>query len=306
VAALVLCQFGGCAWFDAKQREWIYRPTPGSMQDWRPVTSADKPLWLPVAAAVRHDSQGGAAPQHLRAIWIPQDDADAPAVLYLHGTFRNLFQNRPKIAAIHAAGFAVLAVEYRGFGDSTSLLPSEETIVQDSEAAWEELVRRVPEPARRAIFGHSMGGAVAVELALRHRATPPQYAALVLESTFTSLPDLARDRYPWTGFLGEALATQHFDTIDKIGQIDAPTWLLAGTADRTVSSMHSQRLYGAAGRACELVMFDGGSHSSLHEEFGAAYHQVWTEIAAQMRAADPAACVRGAGHVVHVDSTAGS
>ena len=284
---------GGCAWIDTKQRELIYRPTPGSAADWPAVSDADELYWLPVAAA-----PGG---QRLRAIWVPHKDPAAPAVLYLHGTRRNAFENRPKISAIHAAGFAVLAIDYRGFGDSTALLPSEETVVQDAEVAWRELVRRVPVPQQRVIYGHSMGGAVAIELASRQHATPPSHGALVLESTFTSMPAIAVDRYPWAALL-DGLATQRFDSLARIGRIETPTWLLAGTADRAVSFTHSRRLYDAAARACELFLFDGGSHSGLHRQFAAAYRRVWADIAARMQQPEAAACGPPAARIVHVDA----
>jgi len=298
LAPLALCALCGCTWVDAKQRALIYRPTPGSIHDWQAITPADELLWLPLATEGPQDGRG-APPEGLRAIWVPRADPAAPAVLYLHGTFRNVFQNRPKIAAIHAAGFSVLAIDYRGFGDSSPALPSEDTVVQDGEVAWQEFARRVTDPERRAIYGHSMGGAVAVQLALRHQASPPAYGALVLESTFTSMPDIARDRYPWAGIV-DVVATQRFDSIGKIGQIDASTWLLAGTADRTVPSMHSRLLYRAAARPCALVMFEGGSHSHLEREFTAAYRQVWADVAAQMQASDARACTPGTGRTVHV------
>lgn len=303
--ALGMCQLCGCAWVDAKQRALIYRPTPGSLQDWQPLTSADELLWLPVRTSATKDRDASLPAQGVRAVWVPQADPSAPAVLYLHGTFRNVFQNRPKIEAIHAAGFAVLALDYRGFGDSSALLPSEDSIVEDGEAAWEELVRRVAQPARRALFGHSMGGAVAVELAFRHREAPPAYGALVLESAFTSMPQLALDRYPWAVFI-DLLTTQRFDSLAKIGKIDTPTWLMAGTADRTVSSTHSRLLHSTAARACALVMFEGGTHSRLHQEFRLAYRQVWIDIAAQMASTDTDACGRRPGNIVNVDGVAGS
>jgi pimeloyl-ACP methyl ester carboxylesterase len=264
----------GCGWIDAKLRELIYRPTAGSVQDWRPVTPQDELLWIVLPP------RGGAAPQGLRAIWVPQPKAAAPAVLYLHGTVRNLFENRSKIAAIHAAGYAVLAIDYRGYGDSTYVLPSEVTITEDVRAAWREFVQRVPVAARRVIYGHSLGGAAAIALA--SGLAPKAYGALVLEATFTSMPALVLDRYPWAGFV-DILATQRFDSLDRIGQVDGPIWLLAGTADRTVPSAHSHQLFDAAPRACALVVFAGGSHSGLHREFSIAYRRVWRDIAAQLR-----------------------
>lgn len=250
------------------------------MADWQPVSAHDEPIWIDIDTAPPAASSD-AAPERLRAIWVPAGDADAPAVLYLHGTFRNVYFNRPKIAAIHAAGFSVLAIDYRGWGESSKLLPSEETILQDAEAAWTTFTRRVPQPQSRVIFGHSMGSGVAVELALRHRE-PLGYGALVLESGMTSMPDLVRDINPF-GILLVPLVTQQFASLDKIGRIDAPKWFLSGTADKTVPPQQTQRLFDAAREPKHLVWFEGGTHSGLHNEFEARYRAVWQEVAEALR-----------------------
>jgi len=275
VLACALLGQGGCAWIDTQQRAKVYRPAPGTAADWTPITARDEAIWIDIPSA-----QPGAQPERLRALWIPADDPAAPSVLYLHGTFRNVFQNRPKIAAIHAAGFSVLAVDYRGWGESSKLLPSEQTIVEDGEVAWAELTRRAPKAHSRVIFGHSMGSGVAVELALRHRE-PPEYGALVVESGMTSMPDMVRDINP-VGVLFVPLVTQQFASIDKIGRIGAPKWFLSGTADRTVPPEQTRRLYDASKGEKHLEMFEGGSHSGLHQEFEQRYVAVWRDVAASL------------------------
>ena len=275
-SAVMAWVLSGCAWIDTQQRAKVYRPTAGTMADWKPITDHDEALWLEMPPA----RPGGQA-QRLRAVWIPSDNPVAPSVLYLHGTFRNVFQNRPKIAAIHAAGFSVLAVDYRGWGESTTLLPSEESIMEDAEVAWAALTHRAPKPDSRVIFGHSMGSGVAVELALRHR-DPLAYGALVVESAMTSMPDMVRDINPF-GIVLVPLVTQQFASIDKIGSIDAPKWFLSGTADHTVPPQQTQRLYEAAPGPKHIEMFDGGSHSGLHKEFEQRYQAVWHDVAASLR-----------------------
>ena len=287
-ALVVLCVAGlaGCAWIDTTQRAKGYRPTAGTIADWQPITAQDEALWLDLPA-----TPPGATPQRLRALWIPAADPAAPSVLYLHGTFRNVFQNRPKIAAIHEAGFSVLAIDYRGWGESSVLLPSEQTIMEDGEAAWAEFTRRAPQPDSRVIFGHSMGSGVAVELALRHRS-PPGYGALVLEAGITSGPDVVRD-FGTLGVVLAPLVTQQFASIDKIGRIEAPKWFLSGSADKTVPPQQSQRLYDAAHDPKHIEIFEGGSHSGLHKEFEQRYRDVWQAVAAGLgstgHAAAPAA-----------------
>ena len=112
--------------------------------------------------------------------WIPARDPDAPALLYLHGTRWSLGRNLDRISRWREVGFAVLAIDYRGFGRSDGDLPSETGIYADAQAAWEHLRLRQPDARRRFLYGHSLGGAVAIDLATRNA----DVAALVVESTF--------------------------------------------------------------------------------------------------------------------------
>lgn len=275
LALLFAAALSGCAWIDEQQRAKGYRPTPGTMAEWTAISAHDEVLWLDLPPGEDGEAQG------LRAIWIAAENPAAPAVLYLHGTFRNLYKNQPKIAAIHAAGFSVLAVDYRGWGESTRVLPSEQSIMEDAERAWVEFARRAPDPHSRVIFGHSMGSGVAVELALRHR-DPLSYGALVVESGITSLPDVVRDANP-LGFIAAPLVTQRFASIEKIGSIDAPKWFLAGSADKTVPARQTLALYDAAVPPKRFELFEGGTHSGLHSEFAERYQAVWHEVAAALR-----------------------
>jgi pimeloyl-ACP methyl ester carboxylesterase len=258
-----------CALLDAKQSQLALRPTPG-----RPAGLPDDAvLFRPgdqrrlVAVA----SADPATPDMLAVWWLPHPDPQAPTLLYLHGTFRNLYRNLPKIDALRDAGFAIVAVDYRGWGDSTPIVPSEQTIDTDVELAWSELVRHQPDAGRRVIFGHSMGGAAAVTLAsrLRHGV---DYGALVLESTFTRLPDVAAAAGFW-GRVGATLTTLQFDSLAKIGRVDAPVLMLHGSADTTVPIELGRRLRDAAPAGVRWVEVPGGTHSQLHREAPELYRQ---------------------------------
>jgi len=232
------------------------------------------------ATRAAHVRAQPAAPDQLALWWLPAAVPDAPALLYLHGTFRNLYQNLPKIEALREAGFAVLAVDYRGWGDSTSIVPDEETIAADARVAWAELQRRVPQASRRFVFGHSMGGAVAVRLA-GTLAWPQDYAGLIVESSFTRMPEVAGEAGFW-GRIAARVTTLEFDAIGRIGQVRAPLLLLHGSADGTVPVVLGRRLRDAAQASQALqqgpaevayVEFEGGSHSHLHREFPQRYAQ---------------------------------
>ena len=156
-----LAALSACAWLDTRQRELVYRPTPGVPAGFTGLRAGV----LSFATAVPGVEPG--TRDSLQMWWLPHANARAPTLLYLHGTFRNLYRNLPKIDALREAGFSVLAVDYRGWGESSPIIPSEATIYADADVAWAELERRQADPRLRVIYGHSLGGAVAVELASR-------------------------------------------------------------------------------------------------------------------------------------------
>ena len=264
----------GCAWLDTKQRELVYRPTPGRPADFVGLRASDQTLTLDVPGA------SASQPDKLQLWWLPNPNAQAPTLLYLHGTFRNLFQNYRKIDALRSAGFAVLAVEYRGWGESSSVLPSEASINADAAVAWGEFVRRQPDPRKRVVFGHSMGGGVAIELA-SHQHAGSDYAALILESTFTRLPDVAKS-VGVLGWIVSWFSTQQFDSIDKIGRIDAPILMMHGSADKTVPFALGRALYEHAPAGTRWVPFEGGSHSGLDREQPDLYRDSVRRVIAQL------------------------
>jgi uncharacterized protein len=265
----------GCAWLDTKQRELVYRPTPGRPADFKGLQPGDLEFTVEVPGVATGTTD------RLQLWWMPHPDPKAPTLLYLHGTFRNLYQNLRKIESLRTAGVSVLAVEYRGWGDSTPIVPTEATIYADAGVGWAELVRRQGDPGRRVIFGHSMGSGVAVELA-SHRHVGTDYGALILESSFTRLPDVARE-VGVTGTIASWFATQEFDSAAKIGRVDAPILMLHGSADTTVPVTLGRRLFEVTPKGTRWVEFPNGTHSGLDRDAPEPYQQAIRELIAQLR-----------------------
>lgn len=198
----------------------------------------------------------------VRTWYLAQPNPDAPTILYLHGARWNLNDSVFRIERWFNMGYAVLAIDYRGFGGSTALLPSQSSAIEDAGAALQELARRQPLPSRRFVYGHSLGGAIAVALA----ATPgqPDFAGLILESTFTSIRDMIAGSR-WENIPGLSLVlTQPFDSLSAIKQVSKPILFLHGTNDRVVPHTMSDALLassGAPGLQRYLVKIDGASHS---------------------------------------------
>ena len=286
---LLSLTLSGCAWLSAKERQAALRPSSdrpaqyvgndtvglrtGDLRFLVAVPAADSGA---AATSLASTASVPAATDQLALWWLPQADPHAPTLLYLHGTLRSLYYNLPKIEALRDAGFAVLAVDYRGWGDSTAIIPSEATIAADVDTAWAELKRRQPLAGQRVIFGHSMGGAAAVTLASRLHY-PSDYGALVLESTFTSLPDVAATAGFW-GRIGAAITTLKFDSLAKIGRVDAPLLMLHGSADKTVPIELGKRLRDAARPGVRWVEVPGGSHSRLQADAPEIYRQAMQSV----------------------------
>ncbi|MGB8435793.1 MAG: alpha/beta fold hydrolase [Burkholderiales bacterium] len=241
---------GGCAYLDVKQRELIYQP----VRDYS-GTPADRGLafeevWLSVKGAQ------GDARERVHGWWLPARGPDAPTLLYLHGTRGSLGRNLNRIARWRELGFSVLAIDYRGFGRSDGELPSETEVYADAQAAWEYLRKRAPDPQRRFLYGHSLGGAVAIDLASRNA----DVAGLIVESSFTSMSDMAaRSKY---GFLPvDLVLTQHFDSLAKISMVSAPVLFIHGTGDRYVPPEMSERLYQEAREPKRLLLVEDAGHN---------------------------------------------
>ena len=225
---------------------------------------------------------------HVRTWYWQHPDPNAPTVLYLHGSRWNLNGSVFRMEGWMDMGFSVLAIDYRGFGESTQLLPSERSAREDALAALEELARRQPSAERRFIFGHSLGGAIAIDLAAR--ADDIDVAGIIVESSFTSIQDML-PTVRGGDFPGLSLfVTQHFASTRKLAAITEPLLIIHGTADRVIPHTMSDELYAAATSVPEgmkrLVKIEGASHSGSVRN--AKYEEAVTAFArdAMQRMAD--------------------
>ena len=275
----------GCAWLDAKQRHIIYRPTLGIPADFAGLRANDERYFVTVPSASGNTLEAGNALQRVEMWWLPHADKNAPTLLYFHGTFRNLFQNMRKINALREAGFAVLALEYRGWGLSTPITPSEQTILQDADTAWAELQRREPSAKRRVIYGHSMGSGVAVDLAsrLRHRL---DYSALILESALTSFIDVARETGLFAWFIAH-FNSERFASLEKMARVQAPLLMIHGNADTTIPMRLGAKLFALANPPKQWLTIEGGAHSDL-DQVGHAQYQAKLQSFMQEYVLEPA------------------
>jgi len=195
----------------------------------------------------------------------PADERLA-AVLVSHGnggTIANRMQTAETFAAM---GRAVLMFDYRGYGGSSGK-PSEEGTYVDAVAAYDRLAadpRILPD--RIVAYGESLGGAVAIELARRRKVE-----ALVVESTFTSLPDIGQAVYPWipVRFLSRA----KYDSAAKIGAIGVPVLVIHSPQDDLIPFEFGRRLFEAAREPKRFLATAGG-----HNDWGFSQREDWRTL----------------------------
>jgi fermentation-respiration switch protein FrsA (DUF1100 family) len=204
--------------------------------------------------------------QTLHGWWVPAGGAGAKVVLYLHGNDGNVSTNMRGIAPLRDLGHSVLLIDYRGYGESGGGFPTERGVYRDAQAGWDYLVgeHKVP-PADIVIYGHSLGGAVAIELALHH----PEAAGLVVESGFTSIRDMVKLESRYAAVPVGLLLTQNFDSIHKVGRLALPVLYIHGTADEIVPFEMGKKLYEATPAARGFVSVPEGRHEDNAVKGGA-------------------------------------
>jgi alpha-beta hydrolase superfamily lysophospholipase len=263
---LAVAALGGCSTFDEQQRRWIFQPTVGTSGWGYYRVDGTQDVWI------EHTSTLSGNPVRLHALWLPQADPAAPVMLFLHGARRNVEGSGFRIRHMQELGFAVLAIDYRGFGQSSEELPSEDIATEDALAAWTWLAQQYPGRPRY-IFGHSLGGAIAVNLA----AEVGDEKGLIVEGTFTSVADVFRS-FKWGWLPVTWLITQRFESVDKIGQVNAPVLVVHGSNDRLIPAELGRTLYERAAAPKRFVLVEGGTHYSTSGMGQTLYREALREL----------------------------
>jgi len=242
----------GCTALSDIERQLVFRPIVEESRSYSGPPRNANEVWIPSGAAVLH------------AWWVTtgkaHNAAPAPVLLYLHGQRWNLSGHTERIARLHELGFDILAIDYQGFGRSSAALPSESSVVADALAAWKWLLPQLAPAQPVYIYGHSLGSAIAVQLATDPSAGA-RAAGLILDSAFTSIPDAA-GQLPGLAWLPlHGLMTQRFDSAARINQVTMPILFLHGSNDTVVPIKLGRALYGAASGSRQWVVIDGAGHS---------------------------------------------
>lgn len=190
----------------------------------------------------------------LHGWWLPHPEAQK-TVLFLHGNAGNISHRVPLLRRLYDLGLSILIVDYRGYGLSEGK-PSEQGTYLDAEAAWRYLAEaRSIAPNEIIVYGRSLGGSIAAYL-----ASGKPTGGVILDSTFTSLPELASELYPYLP--ARWLSRFRYPTGRFLERIEKPVLILHGREDALIPPHHAEKLFEQASHPKELAVLPGG-HNDL-------------------------------------------
>ena len=273
LAALSLATLAGCVGLDTQQRRWIFQASVLTTQDDGARIDGVDDVWITLPdSRAAHGAAGAPGQPKLHALWLAGPTPEAPVMLYLHGARRNVESSVFRIRHMRELGFAVLAIDYRGFGRSTDELPSEASVNEDARAGWAWIEARYP-GRDRYIFGHSLGGAIAVRLATE----VTDAKGLIVEGTFTSIPAVF-ETMKWGWLPITSLITQRFDSGDRIANVKVPVLVVHGDADGLIPPALGRALYERAATPKRFVLVEGGTHYSTNSRGQRQYREALREL----------------------------
>jgi uncharacterized protein len=204
--------------------------------------------------------------------WLFQGSDGGPVILHSHGNAGNISHRLDLVQPFLRRGLSVFLFDYRGFGKSSGR-PSESGLYRDGIAAWTYLAEKEKiAPERIVLHGHSIGAAVAIEVALEKKVR-----GLVIESAFTSTKDMAKGMALFALF--SQLLPAHYNNIEKIGRVSVPKLIVHGDRDEIVPFPMGQKLFEAALDPKFFYPVKDAGHNDAFVIGGEKYFRVFAEFA---------------------------
>jgi fermentation-respiration switch protein FrsA (DUF1100 family) len=219
----------------------VYHPVPYPVGDWQPagLTFEDAEITAEDGTALHG--------------WYIEHQEPRAVVLFLHGNAGNIAGRAEFLRQVHALRVSVLALDYRGYGRSEGS-PTEAGVIADARAARKCLSAKTGlKEEEIVLWGESLGCGIAIELATEGAK------ALILESAYTSLPDVAAHHYAWMPV--RLLMRNRMRAVDKIGQFQGPLLQAHGDRDSVIPYELGRRLFECAREPKEFITIQGGDHN---------------------------------------------
>ncbi|VTR98443.1 Uncharacterized protein OS=Planctomyces maris DSM 8797 GN=PM8797T_20618 PE=4 SV=1: Abhydrolase_5 [Gemmata massiliana] len=240
VGSFLALAVSGCA--TAIENSIVFQPRKYPTGDWAPTPGIED-VWIESSDGVRLNG------------WLARAERPQAVVLYTHGNGGNITTRREVLRLFRdRLNASVMVFDYRGYGKSGGA-PTETGVLDDARAARRYLAATCGvREGDVVLVGHSLGGGVAVDLAAADGAR-----GLILEGTFTSLPDVAASHVPLLPV--RAVMQSKLNSVDKIRNYRGPLFQVHGDADRIVPYSLGQKLFAAANEPKQFMTIPGGGHS---------------------------------------------
>ncbi|HEY9853111.1 MAG TPA: alpha/beta fold hydrolase [Leptolyngbyaceae cyanobacterium] len=250
-----------CLFLYLLQNRLIFFPSPVIQVTPEVFNLTYQEVWLPV-------STPSGKIERIHGWWIPGKGKQT--ILYLHGNGINIGANVAHANRFHQLGFSVLLLDYRGYGRSEGSFPKEAEVYQDAETAWQYLIQEKKiSPDQIIIYGHSLGGAIAINLAVKH----PEAAGLIVESSFTSLRKMVDRMGNYWMFPVDLILHHRFDSINKVKKLEMPVLFIHGIGDSLIPYQMSEQLFAAAPEPKQILLVPEAGHNNVAEIAGQKYLQ---------------------------------
>jgi fermentation-respiration switch protein FrsA (DUF1100 family) len=240
---------------------FVYYPEPWQDRDWARLSGLPlEEVWFQAADGARLFG------------WYVEAQADRPIILWCHGNAGNVIHRLENLKYLYQLGLSVFLFDYRGYGRSQRLRPSEEGLYQDALGAYDYLTRtRMIRPERLIVFGRSLGASVAGELASFKSAV-----ALILESSFPSVEAVARFHYG--GLPAHWLLGAEFRLVDRLPQLLLQKLIIHGDKDDIIPIELGRQVFDAAKPPKEWYVIKGADHNNTYQVGGGPYFRRLAEF----------------------------
>jgi len=204
--------------------------------------------------------------------WYVEAAADRPVMLWCHGNAGNIINRLDNLRLLYQMGVSVFLFDYRGYGKSQTIRPTEKGLYSDAYAAYDYLARiRKIRPERMVLFGRSLGASVAGELAAQRPAS-----ALILESSFPSIEAVAKVHYG--GFPAHWFLGAEFRLVDRLPHLSLPKLIIHGEKDDIIPVELGRHVYDVAKPPKEWFGIPGANHNDTYAVGGIAYFRRLAEF----------------------------
>lgn len=270
VLALALTSAYGalCVGLYFYQTKLIFKPTSLLLQTPTDHQLDYEDVWIDLSGQA---SSQASSDQTLHGWWLPGlagplSDRSL-TLLYLHGNSENIGSNLGLAHRYQSMGFNVLLVDYRGYGLSSGPFPNEQRVYEDAIAAHHYLTKTRQIPAQNLwLFGHSLGGAIAIDLATQRPA-----AGLIVQGSFSSMLQIGQMNGDYDWFPVNWILTQRFDSLAKVPQLQLPVLYIHGLEDDVTPAMMSEQLHAVSPSPKHLWLVPKAGHNDVSETAGSEY-----------------------------------